>query len=320
MTDSTSIPRGIFSLPNEVHPRIRIDQALANQEQILLNTFGHFATKELVHFTPTCRHFHSLIVRILYHRLQLAACLEGDSSLYLECGPPSAKWTLSKVLCTSLGTGGMEELSRDVQEQCGQVGVVRRMGELYTRFRPVNQEPDWTSLPRPHPARDIPGSRSYLPAEAIKSRIADAGSAVTRTIGIDADFSFSQLETMAYLGKREKTRGVLCSVQEVCRGTIRVWRHWLADHCESKKWSDGETIKIIRHNDDLKAGGKARSDSVTGALDPRKDSTILWLNTGAENAGVKFRVREQKWRRDIPVLFSSEMDAPVTYQVELEGE
>ncbi|KXS99852.1 hypothetical protein AC579_9482 [Pseudocercospora musae] len=304
MTDTAKIPQDKFALPNE----------------LLLNIFGHFASKDLIHFSPTCRQFHSLILRLLCHRLQLAACLDGDaqSALYLECGPPSAKWTMSKVICSSLGTAGMEGLVCDVQEQRDRAGIIKRMGDLYTRFRPMNQEPDWLSIPRPHPAGDIPGSRSYVAADAVKTKLANAGSVVSRTIGIDADFSFSQLETMAYLGKRESTRGLLCSVQEICRGTIRVWRHWLADHCESKKWSDGETVNIIRDDDETATSSRSKANSAANAMDPRRDSTILWLNTGGGNAGIKFRVKEQKWRRDIPVLFASEMDAPVSYQVELE--
>lgn len=256
------------------------------------------------------------MVRLLQHRLQLAAALDGYT-MYLECGPPAAKWTLQKVLCTGLGTGGMQELSTDIERGDKCVGIIKQMGQLRTRFRPVTKEPDWLSLPRPHPAGDIPGSRTYVPAEAAAAKLADAGNAVTRVVSIDADCLFSQLETVAFLGRRQGTAGILCGFVDVCRGTIRVWRNWLSKQCESKRWTDGEQIAIIHEDGD--GNRTARSDSITGVTDPHKDPSILWLNTGREDYGIKFRVKEQKWRRDQPIL-ASEYESPVSYNVELEGE
>ncbi|CAK1363801.1 hypothetical protein CB0940_04196 [Cercospora beticola] len=292
-------PCGIFALPNE----------------ILLNILSGFPSKELIHFSTTNRHFHSLVVRLLHRRLQTAASLDGYT-LYLECGPPAAKWTLQKVLCTALGTGDMQDLSNDIEQGNKQVGIIGRMGRLRSRFRPVTKEPDWLSIPRPHPAGDIPGSRTYVPAEAAAAKLRDAGNAVTRTIGIDADCLFSQLETFAFLGRREGTLGIMCNIVEVCRGTIRVWREWLSKQCESKQWTDGEQIAII-HEDDA-GNRKARSESISYISDPHKDSSILWLNTGAYESGIKFRVKEQKWRRDQPLFASSSYEIPVSYVVELE--
>lgn len=211
----------------------------------------------------------------------------------------------------------MQDLSNDIEQGNKQVGIIGRMGRLRSRFRPVTKEPDWLSIPRPHPAGDIPGSRTYVPAEAAAAKLRDAGNAVTRTIGIDADCLFSQLETFAFLGRREGTLGIMCNIVEVCRGTIRVWREWLSKQCESKQWTDGEQIAII-HEDDA-GDRKARSESISYISDPHKDSSILWLNTGAYESGIKFRVKEQKWRRDQPLFASSSYEIPVSYVVELEG-
>ena len=195
------------------------------------------------------------------------------------------------------------------------------MGQLFTRFRPVNKEPDFRSVPRPHPAGDIPGSSTYrTPEEDAAAWKAYTQEAVTRPVNIDASFLFTQLETVAYLGRRESTRGLLYSIQEVCDGTIRVWRDWLSRQCEKKRWSDGEGIPIHHAGSANTAGDAEGSKRMEMLLDPHKDPSILWLNTRHENVGIKFRVMERKWRRDQPVLFESEVEVPVSYNVELQGE
>lgn len=195
------------------------------------------------------------------------------------------------------------------------------MSELYSRFRPVNKEPDFRSVPRPHPAGDVPGSNTYRsPEQFVEAWKAYTEEPVTRAVHVDADMLFSQLETVAYLGRREYTRGLLCSIQEVCEGTIRVWRDWLAKQCETKHWTDGEPVAIYHDCQSAStAKGKQRADSVSGITDPHKNASVLWLNTRDEHVGIKFRVKEKKWRRDNPVLIEREADVPVSYAVELEG-
>ena len=212
----------------------------------------------------------------------------------------------------------MQELSRDIERGDKYVGIIKQMGQLRSRFRPVTKEPDWLSMPRPHPAGDIPGSRTYVPAEAAAAKLADAGNAVSRTVHIDAGCLFSQLETLAFLGRRETTLGIMCNIVEVCRGTIRVWREWLSKQCERKQWADGEQIAIIHEDSD--GNRTTRSNSITTMTNPHKDPSILWLNTGREDFGIKFRVKEKKWRRDQPILAHvDEIELPVSYEVELEG-
>jgi hypothetical protein len=150
---------------------------------------------------------------------------------------------------------------------------------------------------------------------ATAAKLWDPNNAVTRTISIDAHDLFSQLSAVGYLARREPVRGLLSSIQEVCDGTVRVWRDWLSRQCETKRWTDGEPIAIYHHDH-----ASAAADQATrAAIDPRKDPSILWINTVREQVGIKFRVKEQKWRRDNPVLFSSEAEVPVSYLVELEG-
>lgn len=114
---------------------------------------------------------------------------------------------------------------------------------------------------------------------------------------------------------------MLLSVQEVSEGTIRVWRKWLADQCESKKWTDGENI-VVHHDMSSSPSfskNNAIADGVAEHHDPRKDPSILWINTRDDNVGIKFRVKERKWRRANPILFTSDIEVAASYEVEFEG-
>jgi hypothetical protein len=155
---------------------------------------------------------------------------------------------------------------------------------------------------------------------AAAAMLLDPANAVTRTISVDAHDLFSQLSTVGYLARREPTRGLLSSIQEVCDGTVRVWRDWLSRQCETKRWTDGEPIAVHHDDQDTASASEQRLPKVaTSYVDPRKDPSILWINTVREQVGIKFRVKEQKWRRDNPVIFTSEAEMPVSYHVELEG-
>lgn len=286
--------------------------------QILAEIFDLFPTRDLGPLAPTCHHFHSLILRLLHQRLQIASGLDGHA-LYLDCHRPSDRLTASKVLCTSLGTDGLGELQADINAASDCVGQLGRISSLYTRFKPRRKEPDFTVTYR-HPAGDVPGSRTYRdPASADEPEQDDPNDIVSETVTVDAHDLFSQLTAQVYLGKRDPFRGLLFSIQEVSEGTIRVWRHWLSRQCERKSWTDGEAV-VVHHEPIVDEKGKARADSVVGsAVDPRRDPCVLWINTSGENVGIKFRVKERKWRRNAPVLFASEEEVAVSYVVQFEG-
>lgn len=259
-------------------------------------------------FNSACQLFHSLVVRILHTRLQLAACLDNQT-LYLQCGPAAADWKAEKVLCEALGTDGMQELNDKIQDSAKCAGIVKTMGELYTRFRSVTKDRYRSSLPRLHPAGNIHGSRTYVASEAAREKLADASNAVTRTVGIDGQCLFSQLETLIFLGRRSEL-GILCGAQTICEGTVRVWRDWLSKKCETKRWTDGEPIAIIYEAKD--GSRKTRADSITDVPPPLEDSSILWLNTEGQNVGIKFRVKGQNWAYEGPIRFVSNVDLPVS--------
>lgn len=195
--------------------------------------------------------------------------------------------------------------------------------ELYSRFKPMNKEPDWINLRRPHPAGDVPGSRTYVTPEsaaATAALLSDPSTAVTRSVTIDSNELFSQLSTIGYLGKREPLRGLLGSIAEVCDGTIRVWRDWLSKQCLSKGWADGEPIVV--HRDEVRSGatGNEAAGDISTVLHPREDPSILWVNnTRGDRVGLKMKVKEQQVQRDNATLFASDIELPVSYLVELEG-
>ena len=280
-----------------------------------------FLTRELVRWTPTCRHIHSLILRLIHIRLQIAAGLDGHT-LFLECHHPSARLTAAKLYCTSLGTDGLQELLNDITRDDGRyIGQIERAGKLYSRFRPQNSET--IKYTRRHPAGDIPGSRTH-PDSNPQSMVSEPNehNLVRETVTVDAHDLFSQLSTLTYLGREELSRGFLFSLTEVCEGTIRVWRDWLKKQCESRSFSDESTIVV--HHDAPRSlpthNGKARSDSVVNTSNQTKDPNVLWINSGNENVGIKFRVKKQRARaNNMPLLYSSDVEVAVSYIVEYEG-
>lgn len=266
--------------------------------------------------TSTCHQFHSLILRLIHNRLQIAAGLNG-STLYLECNHPSARLTAARLFCTSLGTDGLDDLLSDIYDEHKYVGQIKRLGSMYSRFRPQKHEPDFRVSVR-HPAGDIPGSRTYRDPNGAAAVPSDEDEIVRDTVTVDAHDLFSQLMTVAYLGKREWTKGLLISLQEIAEGTIRVWRDWLSKHCESRSFSDQSTVTIQQGTSAAK--GKTRSDSVTDVHDPSQDPRVLWVNTRGNDVGVKFKVKRQKQRTtNMPLLFSSDVEVSVSYVVEFEG-
>jgi hypothetical protein len=129
----------------------------------------------------------------------------------------------------------------------------------------------------------------------------------------------SQLITVAYLGRREPSRGLLCSLQEVAEGTIRVWRDWLSRHCESRSFTDDSTVVVHRGSESSNKGEEG-PHSATDIFDPRKDSRVLWINTRGEDVGIKFKVKRRKQQASgLPLLYSSDVELAVSYVVEFEG-
>ena len=269
--------------------------------------------------TPTCRNFHCLALRLIHNRLQIAAGLAGHT-LFLDCHHPAVRTPGGKLACLSLETEGLVDLLAAIHDEDNYLGQVKKVFDLYTPLKPQRRPPEETSQVRWKVPGDIPGSRTHQSSNP-QAAAFDPNEAVCFTITVDSQEVFSQLSCLAYLGRREFTQGVMFSIQQVGEGHIRIWRHWLSEHCETKTWTDGEPIAIYHDTPTSpQAKGKGRSDSVMNAIPPGKDPSVLWIDSRDENVGIKFRVRERVWRRTAPVSYSSDVEAPVTYKVELEGE
>ncbi|CAD0090525.1 unnamed protein product [Aureobasidium vineae] len=270
--DSTK-HRGFDALPNE----------------LLYDILHSFTTKNVLTFAPVSRRFHSICVRILQNRLTAAATLL-DHILMLELYPPSARLTAGKLFCTSLGTSGLDDKSIESLSDSAKIGHLGKA--VYSRFRPQHQEVRRPSLK--HPAGDIPGSRTHPTSADPGIHVHNTESnLVSQQVSLDADELFTQLIATLMLVKPGPRPDTILTAVEVCEGTIRVWRDWLATQ-----------TKADAH--------------LTSSSPPADDSSILWVNTADQAGGVKFRVKERKWKRDNPVLFSSEEEVAVSYTVDLE--
>ena len=269
----------------------------------------------MIALTPVCRNFHCLALRLVQNRLSIAAGL-GGHTLFLECHHPAARTPGGKLSCNALETGALVDLLAAVHDDDNYLGQVKQVFEMYTPFKP-QRRPTETTVRFRVPG-DIPGSRTH-PSSNPEVQY-NPNEPVYYTVTVDSQEVFSQLSCLAYLGRREFTEGMMFSIQQVSEGHIRVWRNWLSEQCESKTWTDGEPIAIY-HDAPMspKATGRGRSDSVLSTVPPNKDPSVLWIDSRDENVGIRFRVRERVWRKAAPVSYSSDVEAPVTYTVELEG-
>ncbi|KAH0293265.1 hypothetical protein M436DRAFT_72099 [Aureobasidium namibiae CBS 147.97] len=267
--------------------QLRGFEALPNE--LLYDILQSFTTEHVLTFAPVSRRFHSICVRILQNRLTAAATLL-DHILMLELYPPSARLTAGKLFCTSLGTSGLDDESLKSLPDSARIGHLGKA--VYSRFRPQHQEIRRPSLK--HPAGDIPGSRTHPSSADPSIHVHNTESnLVSQQVSLDADELFTQLIATLMLVKPGPRPDTILTAVEVSEGTIRVWRDWLAKQTN--------------------AGVNSTSST------PPSEPSILWVTNTANNAvGVKFRVKERKWKRDNPVLFSSEEEIAVSYTVDLE--
>ncbi|KAL8906687.1 MAG: hypothetical protein Q9207_001873 [Kuettlingeria erythrocarpa] len=234
-------------------------------------------------------------------RLLLAASLE-DRKLILECYHPSAQYTEPYVFCTYLGTPGLSSekegqgsLYQDLRAERGQ------LKHLYSRFRPSRADVS-TRIVRPHPAGEVPGSSTpSIPQGSAPEVVPAAPDSVTHRLFLDAHELFTQLSITAALVQVGPRRGVFLSFIDIIdKKTPRVWRQWLAE--KTKEFKDGR--QMIQ-------------EDVTEALDD-ESKPIIWADAG-KTLGLRVRVKENKWKKDAPILMHKDEDQAVSYSLELEG-
>lgn len=243
-------------------------------------------------------HFQNIIVRLVHQRLLVAASLE-DRKLILECYHPSAQYTEPYLFCDYLGTPGLSneaegqgELYRHLKDEQGQ------LKQLYSHFRPTRADVA-TRNTRPHPAGDVPGSRTTPVTHAASSTTTEQQfDSVTHNISLDVHELFTQLSVTAALVQVGPRRGVFLSfIDVVDKKTPRVWRGWLAE-------------RAMKIRSSVSEGQRNEVD--------HQSSSMIWADQG-KTMGLKVRVKEKKWRGAAPVLIHRDEDPAISYSLELEG-
>lgn len=194
--------------------------------------------------------------------------------------------------CDYLGTPGLSgEIEGQVpifdiaESQAAREGTLRR---LYSHFRPTQEDPE-PKIYRPHPAGDIPGSRTSEAANRVRER--SQRRTVTQIVSLEAHELFVQLRFLVAVVQTGPRRGFFLSLENVMDKTLRIFRKWLAER--------GEAVKEL------------------GSLEAEGEG-MLWVDQN-KIVGLKVRVQERKWRGEAPMLLHRDEDQAISYTLELEG-
>lgn len=158
---------------------------------------------------------------------------------------------------------------------------VGRLSALGTLYS--HFRPKYGSIPAPrrHPAGDIPGSRTH-PSSKVDTE--------SRKVTLEAGELFGQLCTATNLVMTDRKRDVMVSIVELSDGLVRVFREWLAEKA---------TIT------DMGLDGS--------------DGEVLWVNNSEKHVGVRFRVRRVNQGHIDPVLYASDDEVAVSYELDIIG-
>ena len=193
---------------------------------------------------------------------------------------------------------------------------------MYSSFRPHRRELEaGERRVKRHPAGDVPGSRTH-PSSSAAGRRLDNDELVRQILSLDGEEWFTQLCAMTNLVKVGPRNGLFSCFVEVEEGVVRVWKKWLSEMAGR----EGVTNSGARDNNALiieeKTGrsgeGKEVAQDLSGIAGDLNDDNILWVNS-ARNTGLRFKVREKKFRCDTPILMYANEDTPVSYEIEYDG-
>lgn len=259
----------------------------------------------------------------------------------LECFHPSEKLTEPHVFCAYLGTDGLSERHDDefagsLYEDVKETEKLGRLSGLYSRFRPIPREEEGDSGyngRRFFPTgpgtmvgvvgADSTSTRPEGPEEVVS---AEKPRFVKRTIHLESAEDFSQLCTVVNLVRVIPNSNLLLSAVTVEDGIIRIWRDWLEEQAQLERVDAAqrraaETVSREGHTipSDAGAGSRPLANGRRRRLE-EGDSGILWVD-GARNVGLKFRVRQKRWRREetMPILMHRDEEPAVSYEVDIEG-
>ncbi|KAK2626388.1 hypothetical protein QTJ16_004650 [Diplocarpon rosae] len=260
--------------------------------EILISILSTFRTLDLLSITLTSHRIHSLILRILHHRLLETAQLT-QHKLILEVFHPSTKLSTPYLFCDFLGTYCLSvpqdtdqptnpHVYRDKQKgradvNGGAMGL-SELRSLYSHFRPLKPSSDYT-LTRTHPA----GGTFKIPNGLVDRH----DEFVCQNIHLESHELFSQLQTITSLVKVGPRRGLFLSSVNISEDILRIWRPWLA----------------------------ARAGSSAGEADLEGREGLLWVDR-QKNVGLRVGVVERE--ETTAVLVGTDEDAPVSYTLQYE--
>ncbi|KAL8769739.1 MAG: hypothetical protein Q9209_004355 [Squamulea sp. 1 TL-2023] len=267
---------------------------------LLIHVLSSCPTLSLLQLRLVSHHFQNVIIRLVHQRLLLAASLE-DRKLILECYHPSAQYTEPYLFCDYLGTPGLSSEAEGQDELYqhlkGEAGQLKR---LYSHYRPTRADVGSRGA-RPHPAGDVPGSRTDPVDQTSSSAEKQQIDFVKHNISLDTHELFTQLSVTAALVQMGPRRGVFLSfIDVVDKKTPRIWRAWLAQRAREVTNCNPSTLQDKREQVD------------------DESSSMIWADQG-KTMGLKVRVKEKRWRGNAPILVHRDEDPAISYSLELEG-
>lgn len=142
---------------------------------------------------------------------------------------------------------------------------------------------------------------------------------------LDAGELFTQLCATTTIVKTGPKNGVYYSSVPVSDGIIRIWRNWLAEQsrsCDRDRQEPGlrGRLALADQPTDVDVDRKGKEKEIAGfepGFQSVNEQGVLWVNDG-KNVGLRFRVRERKWRRENPVLFQRDEEVAVSYEIQYE--
>jgi len=181
---------------------------------------------------------------------------------------------------------------------------LRVIGAMCSRFRPHRSETGRKPWAK-HPAGDVPGSRTYTPPASAASTAGPSSEPeakgklpievekdeqlVTQTVHLDSAEMFTQLCAQTFLATRGIKPGLFHQHVDINQGVIRVFRKWLAGRV-----------------------------AAAGVVSEDKNASVLWANDG-EQLGIRLRVKQRSWKRDMPLIVNVDEDDAVLYEIQYEG-
>ncbi|KAH8729000.1 hypothetical protein GQ44DRAFT_737182 [Phaeosphaeriaceae sp. PMI808] len=273
--------------------------------ELLLHLFSFASTPDLLPLTLISRRLSTIILRILHNRLVKVAELHSHSVL-LECYHPSAKPVEPPYFCTYQGTHGLSLYETRVEDEANIGARLGNMRSMYSRYRPHQQELESGGRRVVRRPGDVPGSRTFPGTVQDKYR----GENVKQKLNLEAHELFTQLVVQTNLVKIGSLHGLFTGFVNIEEGVARVWKDWLAAMASRAQNADIDIpVEVVEVGMGKQPTPEVCEEAVLDELG------ILWVGM-SKNTGIRFKVRELKFRREAPILVRADEDTPVTYEIE----